>query len=87
MLPRRPITPSRNTGTEPIACRKDNRSTNCSELVDEESRLSGLTSGGSLDRSFCLSITAETARTVLTQTLIAIDAFPPNYLSNLERRW
>ena len=56
-------------------------------LVDEEGRLVGLTSGGPLDRSFCLSLTAETARTVLAQTLIAIDAFPPNYLSNLQRRW
>lgn len=56
-------------------------------LVDEEGRLVGLTSGGPPDRSFCLSLTAETARTVLSQTLIAIDAFPPNYLSNLARRW
>ncbi|MDK9702798.1 MAG: trypsin-like peptidase domain-containing protein [Sulfuritalea sp.] len=56
-------------------------------LVDEEGRLVGLTSGGPADRSFCLSLTAETARTVLAQTLIAIDAFPPNYLSNLTRRW
>lgn len=56
-------------------------------LVDAEGRLVGLTSGGPRDRSFCLSLTAETARSVLTQTLIAIDAFPPNYLSNLARRW
>lgn len=56
-------------------------------LVDAEGRLVGLTSGGPRDRSFCLSLTAETARRVLTQTLIAIDAFPPNYLSNLARRW
>lgn len=56
-------------------------------LVDEEGRLVGLTSGGPPDRSFCLSLTAETARAVLTQTPIAIDAFPPNYLSNLARRW
>lgn len=56
-------------------------------LVDEQGRLVGLTSGGPPDRSFCLSLTAETARTVLTQTPIAIDAFPPNYLSNLARRW
>lgn len=56
-------------------------------LVDEQGRLVGLTSGGPADRSFCLSLTAETARTVLTQTPIAIDAFPPNYLSNLARRW
>lgn len=56
-------------------------------LVDTEGRLVGLTSGGPADRSFCLSLTAETARKVLTQTPIAIDAFPPNYLSNLKRRW
>lgn len=56
-------------------------------LVDEDGRLVGLTSGGPADRSVCLSLTAETARTVLAQTLIAIDAFPPNYLSNLQRRW
>lgn len=56
-------------------------------LVDVEGRLVGLTSGGPRDRSFCLSLTAETARGVLSQTLIAIDAFPPNYLSNLARRW
>ncbi|MDZ4254381.1 MAG: trypsin-like peptidase domain-containing protein [Sulfuritalea sp.] len=56
-------------------------------LVDAEGRLVGLTSGGPADRSFCLSLTAETARQVLDQTLIAIDAFPPNYLSNLKRRW
>ena len=56
-------------------------------LVDEEGRLVGLTSGGPADRSVCLSLTAETARTVLAQTLIVIDAFPPNYMSNLTRRW
>jgi S1-C subfamily serine protease len=56
-------------------------------LVDAEGRLVGLTSGGPRDRSFCLSLTAETARQVLTQTLITIDAFPPNYMSNLTRRW
>ena len=56
-------------------------------LVDQEGRLVGLTSGGPADRSVCLSLTAETARTVLAQTLIAIDAFPPNYMSNLARRW
>lgn len=56
-------------------------------LVDAEGRLLGLTSGGPRDRSFCLSLTAETARKVLAQTPIAIDAFPPNYLSNLARRW
>lgn len=56
-------------------------------LVDAEGRLVGLTSGGPADRSFCLSLTAETARKVLTQTPIAIDAFPRNYLSNLRRHW
>lgn len=56
-------------------------------LVDEEGRLVGLTSGGPADRSVCLSLTAETARGVLTQTLITIDAFPTNYMSNLTRRW
>lgn len=56
-------------------------------LVDAEGHLMGLTSGGPRDRSFCLSLTTETARKVLTQTPIAIDAFPPNYLSNLVRRW
>lgn len=56
-------------------------------LVDEEGRLVGLTSGGPTDRSVCVSLTAETARTVLAQTLIAIDAFPSSYMSNLTRRW
>lgn len=55
-------------------------------LVDAEGRLAGLTSGGPADRSFCLSLTAETARKVLAQIPIAIDAFPPNYMSNLARR-
>lgn len=56
-------------------------------LVDDEGRLVGLTSGGVRDRSVCLSLTAETARQVLSQTLIAIDAFPTNYMTNLARRW
>jgi S1-C subfamily serine protease len=56
-------------------------------LVDAEGRLVGLTSGGPRDRSFCLSLTAETARRVLDQTLIAIDGFPTDYLTNLRRRW
>lgn len=56
-------------------------------LVDADGRLVGLTSGGPADRSVCVSLTAETARTVLAQTLIAIDAFPPSYMSNLTRRW
>ncbi len=56
-------------------------------LVDQEGRLVGLTSGGPKDRSVCLSLTTETARRVLDQTLIAIDAFPTDYTSNLQRRW
>ncbi len=56
-------------------------------LVDAEGRLVGLTSGGPRDRSFCLSLTSETARRVLDQTLIAIDGFPTDYLSNLRRHW
>lgn len=56
-------------------------------LVDQEGRLVGLTSGGPEDRSVCFSLTAETARRVLDQTLIAIDAFPTDYTSNLQRHW
>ena len=56
-------------------------------LVDTEGRLVGLTSGGPADRSVCYSLTAETARRALDQTLIEIDAFPTNYMSNLRRRW
>lgn len=56
-------------------------------LVDEGGRLVGLTSGGTRDKMFCASLTSETARQVLDQTLIAIEAFPPNYLSNFQRRW
>ena len=56
-------------------------------LVDGEGRLVGLTSGGTKDRRFCASLTAETARRVLDQTLIVIDGFPTDYLSNLRRHW
>ncbi|MBI5899341.1 MAG: trypsin-like peptidase domain-containing protein [Rhodocyclales bacterium] len=56
-------------------------------LVDGEGRLIGLTSGGTRDKKYCASLTAETARRVLDQTLIAIDGFPTDYLSNLRRRW
>lgn len=56
-------------------------------LVDGEGRLIGLTSGGTRDKKYCASLTAETARRVLDQTLIVIDAFPTNYLTNLRRRW
>jgi hypothetical protein len=37
--------------------------------------------------AFALSLTAETARRVLDQTLIVIDGFPTDYLTNLRRRW
>ena len=56
-------------------------------LVDAEGRLVGLTSGGTRDNRYCASLTAETARRVLDQTLIAIDGFPTDYLTNLQRRW
>lgn len=56
-------------------------------LVDGEGRLIGLTSGGTRDKKYCASLTAETARRVLDQTLIVIDAFPNDYLTNLRRRW
>lgn len=56
-------------------------------LVDEAGNLIGLTSGGTRDRKLCASLTAETARRVLDQTLIAIDGFPTDYLTNLRRRW
>lgn len=56
-------------------------------LVDGEGRLIGLTSGGTRDKKYCASLTAETARRVLDQTLIAIDGFPTDYLSNLRRHW
>ncbi|MCF8197962.1 MAG: trypsin-like peptidase domain-containing protein [Sulfuritalea sp.] len=55
-------------------------------LVDDQGRLVGLISGSAPDSGFCLSLAVEIARTVLAQTLIAIDAFPPNYTSNLDRR-
>lgn len=56
-------------------------------LVDDEGRLVGLTSGGIKGRGICLSLMAETARQVLAQAPIAIDAFPTNYMTNLSRRW
>lgn len=56
-------------------------------LVDADGRLVGLTSGGTRDKKYCASLTAETARRVLDQTLIAIDGFPTDYLTNLQRRW
>lgn len=56
-------------------------------LVDGDGRLIGLTSGGTRDKKYCASLTAETARRVLDQTLIVIDGFPTDYLTNLRRRW
>jgi len=56
-------------------------------LVDGEGRLIGLTSGGTRDRKLCASLMAETARRVLDQTLIVIDGFPTDYVTNLRRTW
>lgn len=58
-------------------------------LVDDEGRLIGLTSGGVRDsrgNSICASLTVETARLVLSERMMQIDAFPPNYLTNLRGR-
>lgn len=54
-------------------------------LVDDEGRLIGLTSGGARDSRgnfVCASLTVETARMVLSERMMHIDAFPPNYLTN-----
>jgi putative oxygen-independent coproporphyrinogen III oxidase len=54
-------------------------------LVDDEGRLIGLTSGGARDsrgNNVCASLTVETARLVLSERMMQIDAFPPNYLTN-----
>ena len=54
-------------------------------LVDDEGRLIGLTSGGARDsrgNNICASLTVETARMVLSERMMQIDAFPPNYLTN-----
>lgn len=56
-------------------------------LVDDDGRLVGLTSGGTPDRRYCASLTAETARTVLAERMMQINTFPPNYLTNFNRRW
>ena len=56
-------------------------------LVDASGELVGLTSGGTRDRKFCISLTVETARRVLDQSLIVIDGFPTDYLTNLQRNW
>lgn len=58
-------------------------------LVDDEGRLIGLTSGGVRDsrgNNICASLTVETARLVLSERMMQIDAFPPNYLTNLRGR-
>lgn len=54
-------------------------------LVDDDGRLIGLTSGGARDsrgNNVCASLTVETARMVLSERMMQIDAFPPNYLTN-----
>ena len=54
-------------------------------LVDDDGRLIGLTSGGARDsrgNNVCASLTVETARQVLSERMMQIDAFPPNYLTN-----
>lgn len=54
-------------------------------LVDDDGRLVGLTSGGARDsrgNNVCASLTVETARQVLSERMMQIDAFPPNYLTN-----
>ena len=54
-------------------------------LVDDDGRLVGLTSGGARDsrgNNLCASLTVETARTVLAERMMQIDAFPTNYLTN-----
>ena len=54
-------------------------------LVDDDGRLIGLTSGGARDRAgnaVCASLTVETARQVLAERMMQIDAFPGNYVTN-----
>lgn len=54
-------------------------------LVDDDGRLIGLTSGGAKDsrgNNVCASLTVETARAVLSERMMQIDAFPGNYLTN-----
>lgn len=54
-------------------------------LVDDDGRLIGLTSGGARDsrgNNVCASLTVETARAVLGERMMQIDAFPGNYLTN-----
>ena len=56
-------------------------------LVNDQGLLLGITSGGTPDHRYCASLTAETARTVLNKSMIPIDAFPTDYLTNFRRRW
>lgn len=56
-------------------------------LVNDQGQLLGITSGGTPDHRYCASLTAETARTVLNKSMIPIDAFPTDYLTNFRRRW
>lgn len=54
-------------------------------LVDDDGRLIGLTSGGARDsrgNALCASLTVETARLVLSERMMQIDAFPTNYVTN-----
>ncbi len=54
-------------------------------LVDDDGRLIGLTSGGARDsrgNALCASLTVETARLVLAERMMQIDAFPTNYVTN-----
>ncbi|CAB1370708.1 trypsin-like peptidase domain-containing protein [Denitratisoma oestradiolicum] len=55
-------------------------------LVDDAGRLVGLTSGGPANRSVCYSLTVETARLLLYQSLRPIAELPGSYVSNITRR-
>jgi S1-C subfamily serine protease len=55
-------------------------------LVDDEGRLLGLTTGGPADRSYCLSVTADTISALKFETSRPLTDFPDNYTSNVSRR-
>lgn len=55
-------------------------------LVDDEGRLLGLTTGGPADRSYCLSVTADTISALKFETSRPLSEFPDNYTSNVSRR-
>lgn len=55
-------------------------------LVDAGGRLVGLTTGGPANRSVCYSLTVETARLLLYQSLRPIAELPVAYVSNVTRR-